>query len=129
MEKIITQSGIKSDKKSLSMYAAVEETIFNEIKKSRSLVHKFKIFCERQQENRIGWAALIMAGQVYLLVPITLLVVFFNGNRFVLWMPVIVSSFVVELSNLTTLPTKITIPIFCASILISLGVIVLSFVL
>ncbi len=129
MEKITTQSAFVSDKKDLLIYRGAEDTIFIESKKNKHLIQKFQAFCERQQENRLGWTAFSMAVQVCLLVPITLSAVYFNGNRFILWVPVILSSFVTEFSNLASLPTKISIPIFFISLLINLSVIMLSFIL
>ena len=126
MEKIITQSGIGIDKNDSPGYRASEEAIINK-SKNRNLVQKFKEFCVRQNENRLGWTAVIIAAQVFLLVPITLIAIAWNGDRFVLWIPVIVSSFVTAVSNLAAMPTTITIPIFCTSVLINVGVIMLSF--
>jgi hypothetical protein len=90
---------------------------------------KSRTFYARQQENRLGWTALTLAVQGCLLVPFALLAIGYNGNRFFLLIPVILSSFVTEVSNLAALPTKITIPIFFISVLINLGVIILSFIL
>lgn len=128
MEKIITQSVIGRDKKDSPIYGAAGQAIVNESKKITNLIQRFKAFCEGQQKNRLGWTAFTMVGQICIAL-ITLLAVFYNGNRFVLWIPVILSSFVIEVTNLTALPTKITIPIFCTSVLINAGVIILSFVL
>lgn len=110
-----------------TIYTIPEEAIFNESKKIRNPIQKFKMFCERQQENRLGWAAFTMVVQVCLLVPITLITVDYNGNRFVLWIPVIISCFAIELCNLAALATKIVIPIFCICVLINVCVIILSF--
>ena len=129
MEKITTQSGFVSGKKDLLIYGGAEDIIFTESKKNRGLIQKFKAFCERQQENRLGWTAVIIAAQVLLLVPITLIAIASNGGQFVLWIPVILSSFVTLVSNLAALPTKITIPVFCASVLINVSIIMLSFML
>ena len=127
MEKTITPSTIVSGKKESLIDGITEETIFNENNKIRNLIQRFKDFCERQNENRLGWTAVIIAAQVFLLVPITLLAIAANGGRFALLLPVILSSFVTVVSNLAALPTKITIPIFCASVLINVSIIVLSF--
>jgi len=67
--------------------------------------------------------------QICALVPLTLLAVAVNGDRFALWIPVIISSFASGMVNLAGLPTKITIPIFSMSVLMDVGVIMLSFIL
>jgi hypothetical protein len=129
MENRITQSGIAIEKKDSLIYGASEDVIINESKKIRNLVRRFKAFCEQQQENRLGWTAFTLAAQVFLLAPLTLMAIALNGNRFALWIPVILSSFAVVLCNLMALPTKITIPVFCLSVLINAGVIMLSFLI
>src|SRR5262250_1360752 len=118
MEKITTQSAIVSGG-SHSLIYGVEESIARESKKTRNLVQKFKAFCEGQEKNKLGWTAITMAGQTFLLVPLTLLAVYSNGNLFALWIPIILSSFAVAISNLASLPTKFLIPIFCLSVLIN----------
>jgi hypothetical protein len=129
MKEIVTQSNIGIDEKGAQIYSAASEVILDEGKKITRLFRKFKAFCERQQKNRLGWTAIILAGQVFLLVPLTLLAISFNGSPFVLWTPVILSSFVTAVSNLLALPTKVTIPVFCASVLINVSMIMLSFML
>ena len=129
MGRITTQSLVANDKKNSVIHGVVAEGIAHESKKIRNAIQKFKNFCERQQENRIGWLAFTVAAEVYMVLPITLIAIFFNGNGFGFWIPVIVTSFAVEVSNLATMPTKITIPIFCASILINVVVIILSFMI
>ena len=129
MKEIVTHSSIGIDEKGTQVYDAASKAIVDEGKKLRGLFRKFKDYCEKQQENRIGWAAFTTAVQVFLLVPITLLAVNYNGNLFALWIPVIIFSFCVALCNLMALPTKITLPVFFTSALISAAVIMLSFIL
>ena len=128
MGKTITQSAIASGR-SHSLIHGVEESIARERKKTRNLVQKFKAFCEGQEKNKLGWTAVTMAGQAFLLVPLTLLAVYSNGNLFALWIPIILSSFAVAISNLASLPTKFLIPIFCTSVLLNFSVAILSFLL
>jgi len=128
MKKIITQSDIPSGR-GYSLIYEVEESIARESKKTRNLVQKFKAFCEGQEKNKLGWTAVTMAGQAFLLVPLALLAVYCNGNLFALWIPIILSSFAVAISNLASLPTKFLIPIFCISVLINFSVAMLSFLL
>jgi len=127
MEKILTQSDIAINKKDSLLYGVAEETIAAKSVKTTTRLQKFMAFCEQQQENRLAWTAFTIAAQACLVVTMTLLSVYCNGNPFVLWIPVILSSFVIEVSNLMALPTKITIPIFCLSVLLNVGVIIASF--
>src|SRR5262245_58957426 len=129
MKKITAQAGIRNAKKDSLIYSAVEETIAISGKKNKSVIQTFLAFSEKQQENKLGWIAFILAAQICALVPLTLLAISANGDHFVLWIPVIISSFVTGMVNLAGLPTKITIPIFLISALIDVGVIMLSFLL
>jgi hypothetical protein len=129
MEKLVTQSNIGIDKKRSQLYSAARKPIPNVSKQIRALFRTLMEYCDRQQENRLGWTAYTMAGQLYLSVPITLFAVVYNGNLFALWIPMIISSFCVLLCNLLALPTKITLPVFFTSIFISVVDITLSFIL
>ena len=129
MEKLVTQSNIGIDKQRWQIYSAARKPIAHVSKRIRALFRTLLEYCERQQENRLGWTAYTMAGQLYLSVPIALFAVVYNGNLFALWIPIIISSFCVILCNLLSLPIKITLPVFFTSIFISVVDIMLSFIL
>src|SRR4030095_3208221 len=129
MEKLVAQSNIGTDKNGAQAYNAAVEAIAVEGGKISNLFRNFKEFIDGQQEKRLGWAVSATAVQVFVLVPITLLAVAFNGNEFGFWIPVIITSFFVALCNLMALPTKIVIPAFFTSVMINAAVIALSFIL
>src|SRR5262245_9902095 len=128
MENITTQAGFGRGKKDL-LLSVPDETIAGKGKKTKNVIQKFLAFSEKQQQNKLGWIAFILAAQICALVPLTLLAISANGDHFVLWIPVIISSFATGMVNLAGLPTKITIPIFLISVLIDVFVIMLSFLL
>ena len=99
------------------------------IEKIRRPFRRFRIYCRAQQKNHLGWLGLTMALQAFVLVPVTLLIVMSNGNLFGLWVPVIIAFAVTKICNLTTMPTKIIIPVFYVNIMIDIAVAALSFLL
>ena len=125
---ITTRSNVLVDVKSAQDYSGTISKNLVVSGKIRKLHQKFVNYCERQQEDHLGWTAITMAGQMFFLAPMTPLAIAYNGNRFALWIPVIVTSFAVALCNLMALPTKIVLPVFFTSVLISVGVIILSFI-
>ncbi len=88
-----------------------------------SLFRRFINWCGTQEENRFMWLAgsLVLYGCV--LSPITVFAVFLAGNGMLLWALTIGSMAVVLISHLAALPTRITIPIFFAGVLVNAAVI------
>src|SRR5262249_46394075 len=124
MKKITTHTSIESGESNSINDGAVKEAIISERKKITNLFKKFKAFSEGQQYNHLGWTAFAIAAQVCVVALITLVAIDFNGNRFALWIPVIVTTFIIEVTNLSAMPTKITIPAFFISVLINISVLV-----
>jgi hypothetical protein len=89
---------------------------------------KFITWCENQDENRYGWLAAGIFGHGCILAPITLLVTAMSGVSMLFFSLVILSMAAVLVSNLAALPTKYTIPVLFASIMVNLMVIVASLV-
>jgi hypothetical protein len=128
MEKTIAQSIDATGNGNALAYGAAKETVSNKSKKIKNPFQKLIAFSDRQQKNWIGWTAATMAGQMCVLTPITLAVVVANGDRFGFWIPAIISCFATEVSNLAHMPMKVTIPVFCASLLVNISIILLSFI-
>jgi len=94
-----------------------------------NLWQKFIKYAEGQQDNRFAWLAFSFFMQGCVLVPITLLIVVMRGNPFELWIPTLVGFVVTETTNLAAMPTKITIPVFWAGVIVDLLVIAGCFLL
>jgi hypothetical protein len=90
---------------------------------------KFMQFAANQESNRFGWLAFSFFAHGCVLAPLTLLIVTMNGNHFALWIPCLFAFAITEIVNLSALPTKITIPVFLASLLVDIGVIASVFLL
>jgi hypothetical protein len=84
----------------------------------------FIAWCNSQEKNRFGWLAGALAGHGCILTPITLFAIILSGNLFIFWILAIVAMAMCLITNLAALPTKITIPVFFASILIDIAIIV-----
>lgn len=88
-----------------------------------SAFSRFINWCEGQQENRLAWLGIALAGQGCVFAPLTVFAVVLSGNSLVLFMLAIAAMGVVVVTNLAALPTKITIPVFFGSILLNLGIV------
>ena len=83
---------------------------------------KFINWCSDQQENRLSWLAIAIAGHGCVLTPLTVFAVVNSGNNLILFMVSILAMAMVLITNLAALPTKITIPFLFGSILVDLGI-------
>ena len=86
----------------------------------------FKLFfdwCQAQQESRLLWVGVIIAGHGCIITPLTSLLIVFSGNNIVLWSFAIAAMTMALVVNLAALPTKITLPVFVLSLLIDVAVI------
>lgn len=92
--------------------------------KRESAVHKFFAWCQSQEEHRLGWLAVIIAGHACFFTPFTALFIILGGNSMLLWAFAIAAITMSLVTNLAALPTKITIPVFFLSILIDVAVII-----
>ena len=96
------------------------------IAKRESVFTRFITWCASQEKYRFGWVAAIIAIHGCVLTPITVLTVAATHNNIASWGVAIGAMGMSLISNLSAMPTKITIPVFFASILIDLAVIAVS---
>lgn len=89
-----------------------------------SLFTRFINWCKGQQENRLIWLGVAVAGHGCVITPLTVFAVTVAGNSLVLFMLAISAMAISLVTNLAALPTKITIPAFFMSLLIDLGILV-----
>jgi hypothetical protein len=111
------------------METRLYQTISPDLQRSmprESIWKKFISWCEYQEQYRFGWLAAVVAGHGCIITPCILLVVTMTGNNFMLWPLVILAMAAPLVVNLAAMPTKITIPVFFASLLIDLVVLFIS---
>ena len=89
---------------------------------------RFIQWCETQQEKRLSWLGTILALQGCVITPITLFFVTVSGINPVLLSLTICSIVMNLVVNLAAMPTKITVPVFILSLLVSAGVIAAAFI-
>jgi hypothetical protein len=89
-----------------------------------SIFTRFINWCKGQQENRLIWLGVAVAGHGCVITPLTVFAVAMAGNSLVLFMLAIFAMAIALVTNLATLPTKITIPAFALSILIDIGILI-----
>lgn len=109
-------------------FVQVKQAIaYNNAVQTLSLWQRFLQYAEAQQPNRFGWLAFSFFMQGCVLVPITLMIVVMRGNPFELWIPCLVGFVITETTNLAAMPTKVTIPVFWAGVVIDLLVVASCF--
>jgi hypothetical protein len=91
-----------------------------------SLVNRFLNWCADQQENRIEWQGIGLVVMGCILTPLTALIVFLSGANPLLILTALVATEITLVVNLSTMPTKITIPAFLLGIVIDIAVMVVS---
>ena len=96
---------------------------FESLKTGFSLWRKFINWCESQEKYRFGWLAASLTLHGCVLTIMTMFAVILSGNHFIFWPFIIGAMGITLVVNLAALPTKITIPVFFASILIDLTII------
>lgn len=113
----------------LETMKALDSTYVNgyaiEEKKS-SLLSRFKNWLSSQEENRLLWVGIILAGHGCMITPITLLFIALAGNSMVLWAFTLAAMVMSLVVNLAAMPVKITVPVFLLSLLIDFGIIFYS---
>lgn len=92
--------------------------------KKQTLSSRFMAWCDGQQENRLFWLALALGGHGCVLTPLSiLLIVALTGMNLVLIMTALFAMAMALIVNLAALPTRITIPVLLASVLVDVLVI------
>ncbi len=85
---------------------------------------RFINWCEGQEENRFGWLGAAITAQGCIATPLTLFAIVLSGNVFFFWILAIAAMGSALITNLSALPTKITIPVFFLSLVIDLAIII-----
>lgn len=98
-------------------------TTYQEKTSGLSLFRKFMNWCEGQENNRLLWLGIALAGHGCILTPITILAVLLAGTNLFLFILALVAMGISLVTNLAALPTKITIPVFILSIVIDIVII------
>ncbi len=99
-------------------------TTYTERTASTSLLGKFFDWCKGQQENRLLWLGIVLAGHGCILTPLTVMAVLLAGTNITLFILTIVAMGMSLVTNLAAMPTKITIPVFVLSVLIDIAIII-----
>ena len=99
-------------------------TTYTERTASTSLLGKFFDWCKGQQENRLLWLGIVLAGHGCILTPLTVMAVLLAGTNITLFILAIVAMGMSLVTNLAAMPTKITIPVFLLSVLIDIAIII-----
>lgn len=84
---------------------------------------KFIKWAEGQEENRFLWLAIAIFGHGCFFTILTVGAIVLSGNSFILWPFAIGAMAMTLITNLAALPTKITVPVFFASLLIDFVII------
>jgi hypothetical protein len=95
-------------------------------KSLRSLVNRFLDWSSDQQENRLGWQGISLIGFGCFFTPLTVLLMSLSGANLFLIMTALVAMEVNLVVNLTSMPTKITIPAFFLAVVADITLIVVS---
>lgn len=85
-----------------------------------SLLSRFVTWSSSQQANRLLWLGIILSFHGCILTPLTVMAVLLAGNNFTLFMIAFAAMGMSLVTNLAAMPTKITIPVFAASIILDL---------
>ena len=95
--------------------------------KKQSIITRFLSWSKGQEENRLAWLAVILTVHGCVLSPATVLLIVSGNNSIVLWGMAIGAMGMSLITNLSALPTKITIPVFFLSIVIDIAANALAF--
>jgi hypothetical protein len=91
-------------------------------------VSRFFRWAEKQNDNRLTWLALALAGHGCFLTPLTVMLVMATTQNFTLFMAAIGAMTLALVTNLAALPTKITIPAFIISIVIDVVIMAVTLI-
>ena len=94
--------------------------------KRQSIFSRFLDWCDRQETTRFGWTAAIITLHGCFLTPITVATVAMTSNSLALWGAAIGAMGMALITNLSALPTKVTIPVFILSVLIDISVVAMA---
>jgi hypothetical protein len=83
---------------------------------------RFFKWCTGQEENRLEWLGVALAVHGCIITPLIIILITMTGNNFILWITGMVAMGAALVVNLAAMPTKITLPVFFASLLVDLGI-------
>ena len=89
-----------------------------------TIITNFFNWCKAQEQNRLLWIGIALAGHGCLLTPLTGVAVQMAGNNMILFTLVIAAMVMVLVTNLAALPTKITIPVFILSVVVDIAIVI-----
>ena len=95
--------------------------------KRQSIVSRFLNWCGRQEASRFGWTAAIIALHGCFITPFTVATIALTTNNIAFWGVAIGSMGMSLITNLSAMPTKITIPVFILSVLVDVSIIIACF--
>ena len=102
---------------------------FTETSTSSTLWSKFMNFCKGQEQNRLLWLGIALAGHGCIITPLTVMAVLLAGTNFYLFIAAIVAMGMSLVTNLAAMPTRITIPVFVLSILIDVAIVIATIII
>jgi hypothetical protein len=97
---------------------------YNQSLEKTSVWSRFINWCTGQQENRLLWLAIALAGHGCIFTPITVMIMLFSGLNLTLFILAIIAMGIALVTNLAAMPTRYTIPALVLSLLIDAGVII-----
>jgi hypothetical protein len=106
----------------MQLLAQKTYTALHSVSEKKSLWNRFIAWCNGQNENRLGWLAVGLAGHGCFITPLVAMAVVTSGNNFILWILTMAAMAATVIVNLAAMPTKITIPVFFFSIAIDIVV-------
>lgn len=86
--------------------------------------NRFISWADGQEEHRFGWTAFAIAGHGCVFTIITVATILFTGNNFFFWPFAIGAMTITLIVNLAAMPTRVTIPVLFASLLVDLAIVV-----
>ena len=103
-------------------------TTYTQTALHKNVFNRFMDWCKGQEENRLMWLGISLAGHGCILTPITVMAVLLAGTNLTLFILALVAMGISLVTNLAAMPTKITIPVFILSIVIDITIILLCVV-
>jgi hypothetical protein len=109
------------------MQTTIQQQHYTSLPKSgshSSVIKRFFNWADKQEENRLLWTAIAVAGHGCVFTIITVTTILLTGNNFFFWPFAIAAMAMCLVSNLAAMPTKVTIPLFFISLFIDVVIIV-----
>jgi len=89
-----------------------------------TLWKKFIQWCEKQEENKLGWLAASFVVHGCILVPMTVMIIAASGNNFVFVALALGSMIIAITTNLSDLHTKVSLPVFFSTLVLDILIII-----